>query len=82
MAMLIRDVIMKAKTDLGQTNMDKKTKKIEFWMEGRGGKRSEKKIVELPIDYYEPDIKQELDDWLDSLNCHSEFITYGWKEIP
>jgi hypothetical protein len=57
------------------------TKKIEFWMEGRGGMRSEKKIVELPVDYSDIDIEYEIHDWLHNLNCNSEYISYGWKEI-
>jgi hypothetical protein len=60
--------------------MDNKTKKIEFWMHGRGN-RNDKKTVEFPLDYYEDDIKPELDDWLDSLKSTSDYITYGWREV-
>jgi len=55
--------------------------KLKFWLEGRGGMRSASKIVELPDSYEENQIKEELDNWKDEINCHSEYITYGWDEI-
>ena len=55
--------------------------KIKFWLEGRGGMRSDVKIVNLDDSYTEEDIKLELDDWVYSLRCNSEYVTYGYVKI-
>ena len=56
-------------------------KKIEFWLNGSGGQRSDKKIVKLPNNYTDEDIKDELDNWVYDLRVGSEYIRYGWKEV-
>jgi hypothetical protein len=61
--------------------MASETKKYKFWLFGSGGQRHEEKIVELPSDYTDADIKDEIDDWKYNLRCNSEYIRYGWDLV-
>ena len=55
-------------------------KKIKFYLYGSGGSRHEEKIVEIPDNFSDREIKEELDEWVDRLDCNSEYIRYGWED--
>lgn len=58
--------------------------KILFWLNGSGGQRRERKVVDFPtvvtLNENHDEIYDSLDEWKDSLNCNSEYIRWGWDE--
>lgn len=55
--------------------------RIKFWLNGSGGFREENKIINLPDNYSDEEIRYELEDWRKSLFCSSEYVRYGWENI-
>lgn len=61
--------------------------KILFWLNGSGGQRTERKVVNFPmisdesrIEFYRPEIENELEDWKYEIDCNSEYVRWGWTE--
>ncbi len=63
--------------------------KILFWLNGSGGQRTERKVVDLP--WLDSDglndlsiqslIDDALFDWKEELNCNSEYVRWGWDNV-
>jgi hypothetical protein len=53
-------------------------RKLEFWKTYRGGQHSE--FVNVPADWDESDIQEELEDWCRFELHNSEFMRYGWND--
>jgi len=62
--------------------------KILFWLNGSGGQRTERKVIDFDETRYgvlgssavEEVLKDMLDEWRAELNCHSQVVRYGWSE--
>ena len=54
------------------------SRKLEFWKCGRGGEQ--KKMVSVPADWSDEQIKSELEDWGDQYFTTSEYVRYGWND--
>ena len=60
---------------------------ILFWFNGSGGQRTERKIMDYPeikdaseIGNHAEQIDEDVNNWKDDLNSHSEFQRWGWDE--
>jgi hypothetical protein len=53
-------------------------KKLEFWKTFRGGERSA--FIQVPADWSDDQIKDELEDWCQFHLHNSDFMRYGWNE--
>ena len=60
--------------------------KILFWLNGSGGQRTEREIVEFPsvtpenISQNKDIIEDALNEWKYDIRCGSQFIRWGWDD--
>ena len=59
--------------------------KILFWFNGSGGYRRNREIKEYPftienLKLNSDVIEEDLEQWKDSLDSHSEYQRWGWDE--
>ena len=54
------------------------TRPLEFWVSGRGGEQV--KLVSVPADWDDDEIKDELEDWRQQYFTTSEIVRYGWND--
>jgi len=60
--------------------------KILFWLNGSGGQRTERRVIDYP--QISPEnlgnnshiIEDDLYCWKDDINCHSQYIRWGWDD--
>ena len=53
------------------------SRRVEFWISGRGGERSE--VVGVPEDWSVDDVREELEDWRSRYFTSSELVRYEFN---